>query len=610
MHPVTFVLISLIWFVAAPELASAADPVLRLNSAELIVSDSTAPPPDSAPWHAQTLPDDWGVSRPDVSGYAWYRLRFDLPKQPAQPWAVYVPFIGPVGAIYVNDVLLGRTGPFDKTEGQLGDLLLSIPSSVLKSGSNRLDVLLFNPRSADPGVSLLAGVAGELGLSEVFIGEDILVRGEYVRRTLFRTKVGEVHGVFSAILGLFILLLWLHRRREPMYGWFALAALLRAVFSASNFVRVPPIPEPYWAVLTDIASNCSGVAMLFFSLRYGGWRWPRVERGVWLYTLLLVCLTAVKFSGGPLWLRYVVEMSDLPIICGWLAVLAIAGWRHKISEGVIFSTSAIFYAATVAYDRTVTDFAGFSWYAYRGLLLYAAIGWMLVTRFAHSINESEKLSAELEQRVAQKHAELQENYQKMQQMERQAAVAEERSRIMSDMHDGIGGQLISTLSMVEHGEVSSAEVAAALRECIDDLRLTIDSLEPTENDLLPVLGNLRYRLDGRLRTQGISLDWRVHEVPKLACLTPQNVLHILRILQEALTNVLKHAHASLISVETGVDGGNRVFIRVHDNGTGFSGDHKGHGLANMKQRAKIIGGELDIQPSPTGTTLNLLLPVS
>jgi signal transduction histidine kinase len=89
------------------------------------------------------------------------------------------------------------------------------------------------------------------------------------------------------------------------------------------------------------------------------------------------------------------------------------------------------------------------------------------------------------------------------------------------------------------------------------------------------------------------------------------VLHILRILQEAFTNVLKHTHASLISVETGVDAlGKHVFIRVSDNGNGFTGEHKGHGLENMRRRAQIIGGELDIQPSPTGTTLNLLLPVA
>jgi signal transduction histidine kinase len=196
-------------------------------------------------------------------------------------------------------------------------------------------------------------------------------------------------------------------------------------------------------------------------------------------------------------------------------------------------------------------------------------------------------------------------------LEKREMLDRERSRIMSDMHDGVGGQLISVLSLLEQGDMKSTEVAKALRECLDDLRLTIDSLEPTENDLLPVLGNLRYRLDARLKKQGIKLDWEIRELPKLASLSPRNVLHILRILQEAFTNVLKHAHATKVAVETGVDGsGRNVFIRVRDNGKGFSGSHRGLGLASMQHRAQVIGAALDIQPSPGGTTLSLLLPVA
>ena len=89
------------------------------------------------------------------------------------------------------------------------------------------------------------------------------------------------------------------------------------------------------------------------------------------------------------------------------------------------------------------------------------------------------------------------------------------------------------------------------------------------------------------------------------------MLHILRILQETFTNILKHAHATRIRVETGVDATHEyVYIRVGDNGTGFSGDRAGRGLASMKQRAKIIGARLDIEPTAAGTTLSLLLPVS
>lgn len=231
-------------------------------------------------------------------------------------------------------------------------------------------------------------------------------------------------------------------------------------------------------------------------------------------------------------------------------------------------------------------------------------------RVSHALAESQRLNALLEERVREKQGELERQFEALQRLAREAAVAEERRRIMADMHDGVGAALISTLSLVEHGEASKEQVALALRECIDDLRLAIDSLEPADGELAPVLGGLRYRLEPRLRAQGIALDWQVQDLPKLACLTPQNVLHVLRILQEAFTNVLKHAQARRIRVATAVDAG-RVAIEVSDDGSGFDGapSAHGHGLDNMRQRAKVIGGELRIAPSAAGTTLLLSLPI-
>src|SRR5262249_57141975 len=101
------------------------------------------------------------------------------------------------------------------------------------------------------------------------------------------------------------------------------------------------------------------------------------------------------------------------------------------------------------------------------------------------------------------------------------------------------------------------------------------------------LGTLRYRLDPRLKAQGIDLDWQIQDLPRIGSLSPQNLLHILRILQEAFTNVLKHARASVVRVATGIDAsGRNVLITLQDNGAGFSGDRTGHGLHNMRDRAR------------------------
>ncbi len=231
-------------------------------------------------------------------------------------------------------------------------------------------------------------------------------------------------------------------------------------------------------------------------------------------------------------------------------------------------------------------------------------------RVSRALAESQRLNALLEERVREKQCELERQFEALQRLTREADMAEERRRLMADMHDGVGASLISTLSLVESGEASREQVAAALRECIDDLRLAIDSLEPADGDLAPVLGGLRYRLEPRLKAAGITLDWQVRDLPALSCLTPQNVLHVLRILQEAFTNVLKHARAKHIRVATAVDS-DRVAIEVSDDGRGFDGAPSGHGrgLDNMRQRAKAIGGDLRIVPGKEGTTLSLSLPI-
>ena len=222
------------------------------------------------------------------------------------------------------------------------------------------------------------------------------------------------------------------------------------------------------------------------------------------------------------------------------------------------------------------------------------------------------MNAELEERVRQKQRELERNFQKLEALSREAAVVEERQRIMTDMHDGIGAHLISALSLAESDDASPREIAAVLRECIDDLRLTIDSLDSTDNELLPALGNFRYRIERRLRTVGIELVWKVCDLPELPYLSPRNLLHILRILPETFTNVLKHAQATRIVVETGLAESRKVFIRFSDNGKGLTtaAEMNGRGMNNMARRAAAFGGELRVASTGEGTTMQLLLPIA
>ena len=182
-----------------------------------------------------------------------------------------------------------------------------------------------------------------------------------------------------------------------------------------------------------------------------------------------------------------------------------------------------------------------------------AIAILLIRRFTHVMEQHEKLNAELAQRVASREQELTVSYERLRQVDQQRTTAEERQRLMRDMHDGLGSHLMSTLALAKLGKLTNQQMQDVLTDCIDELKITIDSLEPVESDLLVVLGNLRYRIEPRLNAAGIELEWAVSDIPPLAWLDAENVRNVLRIVQEAFTNTLKHAAATRITLSTAID---------------------------------------------------------
>jgi signal transduction histidine kinase len=200
----------------------------------------------------------------------------------------------------------------------------------------------------------------------------------------------------------------------------------------------------------------------------------------------------------------------------------------------------------------------------------------------------------------------------MKDMERDQALSAERDRIMRDMHDGVGGQLVQALSIAtSRAELKSIE--EPLRSCLDELRLIIDSIEPVNGDLASVLGTLRMRMSRRLTEAGVQLRWRVEDIPVLANFGPNRVLHISRIVHEAIANSLKHSHAKQITLATRLvtnETGQLILIEIADNGAGFAATvTRGRGLINMKRRAQDLDARLSIDSSAQGTTVRLAFPI-
>jgi signal transduction histidine kinase len=189
----------------------------------------------------------------------------------------------------------------------------------------------------------------------------------------------------------------------------------------------------------------------------------------------------------------------------------------------------------------------------------------------------------------------------------------ERERITREMHDGLGGQLVSTIAMLERGRSTQSEVTESLRRALDDMRIVIDSLDPTTTDLTTSLGKLRARLEPLLRRNGMALRWRIEVVRGLDNFPPEQSLHILRIIQEAVTNAILHAKAGEVSVHirAGDPRGDVLSIGIWDDGGGFRPDgvHGGRGIGNMEARAEALGGELRFDRENSGTHIELRIPI-
>lgn len=590
-----FVLSALL-IVALPAAVNAArldaDGAQHFDRAQFVLSDAAEPPGDSAAWQPVTLPDQRQVVPPETRGEGWYRFTVDLAAPPRDLQALYLPTFGYDGQAFVNGRLVGQTGTLERPQSLRAPHLFSVSPDLLRAGRNTVHIRLrWNSQ-----------LPARIGLMQ-FGAQATLLPRQQARQWQVITGF-QLLATVSATLGIFMLLLWGRRREEAALGWFGLCALSYTLYlGPSLFVRVPLAPE-LMNTISQLGGALVDVSIILFALRYAGWRWPRAEWALW-------GLVPLYQVAGLWWEPAVDEFIVIAVASIWVVIFAIVAWRRRTGESVALALASACWPLAELWRSSFAAPGAFVGEDYSFLLLFLVMGWILVNRFARSLDESEQLNAELAQRVEAKRVELEQNYRRLHALEQQQAVAAERQRIMSDMHDGIGGQLITTLSLVENGKAASHEVAAALRDCIDDLRLAIDSLEPTDDDLLPVLGNLRYRIEARLKQQGIALDWKVEDVPRLAGLTPQNVLHILRILQEAFTNIVKHAGANRIQVETGVQPArDRMFIRVRDNGRGFSHARpEGRGLTNMLRRARLIGGDLHVLPTDQGTTLELWLPV-
>lgn len=552
------------------------------------------------------LPYNWresGHITDKDEGTGWYTAVIDLNVPPNRLWVVYFPNITANSTIYLNNEILGRGLNLNDRLGQMRQrpLYLNIPNGILHSDENILQI------------HMRSGHAFYGSIEPFFLGPEFAFKEVYSEQYFYEVTIVKVIGILMFFSAIGNGIIWFLRKEETLNGWFALGCLLWSLHILSHFHIKSTWLLSYLEYLFRYISIAWFTSILVIIVnRYQQSYAPRMERAI--FVVAAIISASLPLVPG----NYVHIYSNIVVGAFALSMIAYSYFSLLINQARRGSMSEFFVAAAIAiiFFLSVSDlistlslndrkYSGMTAH-YGAPFLVIALSWKLIRDFVRARSDAEELNRTLEARVEQKSLELEENFARLRKMEEQTLLARERDRLIMDMHDGLGGQLVSAVSMLDYDNIDRKVVSETLKDALTDLRLMIDALDPVCDDLAMVLGSFRTTIEKNLAGTGIRLVWNVQDVPATEEINPHNVLQILRILQEAVTNAIKYSEATEITISTGTEN-DRVFLSVSDNGKGLTDNEKtGRGMTNMQRRAEKIGARLYIG-TDDGVSLKLVL---
>jgi signal transduction histidine kinase len=579
-----------------------------LDRADFVLGNSRVPPPDDAPWQPVTLPDNWYLSHPGDTQVGWYRMVFDLtPEQARTPHGMYLPRNS---ARRMDYWFNGSRSAGSLAYGDPGARNWSPPV-----------IHTVGPRSLQPGrnvlhIRVVAVPEIRQGLTRVTMAWGASGRPLYELRYVTQVTTLFMFGAAALLTGLLASAFWLRERGDTTLLWFAITALAWAV-TAFPWLHAVFTPRAFfYGPLAFAFRFAYAVPMLVLCLRVAGKRWPFGEAALWIFTLAGLLVAWILSEDGQ---GAVITYWSAAYLCALFALLIVLirsqqrerRWAFWLLTAALV-LAVLLNAHDLAWWMGWIDYESYQLAHFHIPLVLFAIGATIVDRHFRAVAAVERARVELEGRVAEKAREIEANYARVQEAERDKTLARERQRIMADMHDGLGSSLVALLGSVQSGQAALPEVERRLHDALQELRLAVDALEPTDGDLNVILGNVRHRMRAAIESSGVRFHWLVEELPQIPSLTPKAVLAIQRIVLEALTNSLRHARATDVTVSTRVNGSS-LQIGVSDDGIGFEEKSvtPGRGLESLRQRARGLGGNVEIRSSPgAGTNVTLRLPLA
>jgi|GEM_PF-845525 len=586
------------------------DKIDRIPFANAQLAELTRPTPsaaDAATHRKVNLPY---VDCCDPS-YLSLKMTFEVPESPVEGLGL-VAFQQVDNFIYrINGSIIHQRGRMDmgrQTFHGQRPYVLHVPQGLLKAGENELSIITV--REGHPYTDLI----------EPLMGPHRQVQELTALRLWQTVDYRMLGGMLTLTLGLFGLIMIFRSQEKRFAFWLTVLCWAWTAYAAYGLYLSLPLSGVgrliFFFTVTALVNSSLVCFIDAWTRRPLPWVQP-VMMAVW-----------AAFTAVAVYAMYVMPQPSghdlMTALWGWfgfaagVAVVVRLLWHFAVAEEVRVLEASILSVCAVclALDGIGGKFGLLSgaYLIESAPLLLLAMLIAFIQRNFHLFQSALSLNSLLESNLKKREAELEEAHQRERQLTELQARNEERRRLMQDMHDGVGGQLVGLLLEVRRGAADNERMAEGLQAAMDEIRLMIDSVDAPGTSLETMLCVFENRVRPRVEGAGFGFDWDVH-MNTPADLSPNEVLQIFRVMQEAVTNAMKHSGGDRISV-TVKDLDGSLDLSIRDNGHGLTENDAprqvgqgGHGLGNMSMRAQSIGGELAWEDARPGTCVRLRVPL-
>ncbi len=548
-------------------------------------------------------------------GPMWFRVQWQLhcpAGLPADPHlALAISGINQAAEVFWNDQLLWRSHS------------LVEPLSRGWNTPRWWPVTITDPQQIQTlWVRVVSQAPLEAGLGHVELGPVTQIEAMHEYRYGRQHTAYVVAASLAAAVACVALVVWAQRRQEKSYFWLGCMQAFWALYLSTI------LSQETWPGFTSFTFTAFSLSCLvlyaqcfvIFTLRFGGERRPWLERAAWLVVGSIVLLML-----GGIAPKYRDAMAFLWCGFAFVSTGLYFQWRAWCTRKPQHLLLAVCWVVVLVLGIHDTHVALKEWYNFETLSAFYApvvimmLGVLLGWKVAEDMRRIDGFNAELQQRVAEAQTRLADSLAREHAQALQNAKIQERMQLAHDLHDGLGGSLVRSMAMIEnaHQPVGNAHMLSMLKSLRDDLRQIIDAGSGSGAQVpatpLEWLAPLRHRVTQVLEALNVRVQWTIDARWQLAPSATQ-CLALLRILEEALANTIKHSGARQVRISCHQLPEGLLQLTVEDDGLGFDVSAVQQaalnvGMRSMQARAQRLSAQWSVQSQPGRTVVQVLLQV-